>query len=64
MPAWHSALTQKQSQDIERVQRVAVHVILSGCKTELSEFSYDMALVVLDIEPLEVRRDKPLPRKL
>ena len=58
VPAWHSGLTLKQSQDIERVQKVAVNVILSDCKTGISEFTYDMALLVLDIEPLEVRRDQ------
>ena len=58
VPAWHSGLTQRQKSDIERVQKVAVHVILSDCKTGKSEFNYDMALVTLDIEPLEVRREK------
>ena len=33
VPAWHSGLTQKQEADIERVQRVAVNVILSDCLT-------------------------------
>ena len=58
VPAWHSGLTRKQSADIERVQRVAVSIILSDCKTGKSEFSYDMALVVLELEPLEERRQK------
>ena len=58
VPAWHSGLTQKLSADIERVQKVAVNIILSDHHTGLSEFSYDMALVVLDLEPLSVRRER------
>ena len=58
VPAWNSGLTHKQIADIERVQRVAVSIILSDCKTGSSEFSYNMALVILDLEPLEVRREK------
>ena len=57
VPEWHSGLTQKQSADIERVQRVAVSIILSDCNTGLSEYSYNMALVILELEPLEVRRE-------
>ena len=58
MPAWHSGLTRKQAADIERVQRIAVSIILSDCKTGKNDFSYDMALVVLELEPLEERRQK------
>ena len=58
VPAWHSGLTQKQSATIERVQKVAVSIILSDHKTGRSEYTYDMALVILDLEPLEVRRFK------
>ena len=58
VPAWHSGLTCKQSVDIERVQKVAVQVILSDCKTGLSEFTYDMAMVILDLEPLKMRRER------
>ena len=58
VPAWHSSLTVKQSEDIERVKRVAVSIILSDCSTGKCDFSYDMALVTLDIEPLHVRREK------
>ena len=57
VPAWHSGLTQKQSADLERVQRVAVSIILSDSNTGLCEYPYNMALVILDIEPLEVRRE-------
>ena len=58
VPAWHSGLTKKQSATIERVQKVAVSIILSDHKTGFTQYSYDMALVILDIEPLEVRRFK------
>ena len=47
VPAWHSGLTYKQSSDIERVQKVAVKIILSDCTTMKSDFTYEMALVVL-----------------
>ena len=58
VPAWHSGLTLKQSADIERVQRVALYIILSDLKTGKSEYTYDMSLVLLDLEPLSVRREK------
>ena len=57
VPAWHSGLTQKQSADIERVQRVAVSIILSDSNTGLCEYPYYMALAILEIEPLKVRRE-------
>ena len=56
VPAWHNALTQKQSAALERVQKVAVSIILSDPITGKCEYSYDMGLVILDIEPLDVRR--------
>ena len=58
VPAWHSALTQKQTASIERVQKIAVSIILSDSLSGRCEYSYDMGLVILDIEPLEVRRFK------
>ena len=58
VPAWHSGLTVKQSADIERVQRVALHIILSDINTGKSVYNYDMSLVLLDLEPLSVRREK------
>ena len=48
VPAWHSGLTQKQSMDIERVQKVA-YIILSNCNTGKSPFNYRSALDVLNI---------------
>ena len=50
--------TVKQSATIERVQKVAVSIILSDHKTGRSCYTCDMAFVILDIEPLEVRRFK------
>ena len=57
VPAWHSGLTAKQSDDIERVQKVAVRIILSDSRSGKSDFSYDMALVTLNLEPLSVRHE-------
>ena len=56
--SWTEQSKQKQSVDIERVQKVAVQVILSDCSTGKSEYTYDMALVVLNLEPLYFRREK------
>ena len=58
VPAWHSKLTVRQSADIERVQKIALFIILSDHLTGISEYSYDMALALLDLEPLSFRRDK------
>ena len=58
VPAWHSGLTKKQAATIERVQRVAVYIILSDCITGQSDYSYEGALAKLNIEPLENRRVK------
>ena len=58
VPAWHSGLTKRQAADIERVQRVACSIILSNSKTGTCDFSYDMALSKLGLEPLEIRRRK------
>ena len=58
VPAWHSGLTLKQAANIKRVQRVAVNIILSDCLTGLSEYSYHEALELLELEPLDVRRER------
>ena len=44
VPAWHSGLTVKQSADIERVQKVAIQIILSGVPGA-GDFCYDQSLV-------------------
>ena len=56
VPAWHNALTLKQSAALERVQKFAISIILSDPISGKCEHSYDMGLVILDIEPLDVRR--------
>ena len=48
VPAWHSGLTAKQSDDIERVPRVAVRIILSDSMSGKSDFS---SLVTPNLEP-------------
>jgi hypothetical protein len=59
VPAWHSGLTQRQSTDIKRAQQVALQIILSDHRTGKSDFTYDMALVTLDLEPCA----SPLPKR-
>ena len=58
VPAWHSGLTVRQSSDIERVQKIALHIILSDFATGECDYSYDMLLVIFELEPLSVRREK------
>ena len=57
VPAWHSGLTLKQSTDLERVQRVAVQVILSDSNTGRSSFTYASALEELNLDRLVSRRE-------
>ena len=49
VPVWHSGLTIKLSNDIERVQRVAVSIMLS-------DVPYHQACSTLGLKPLDVRR--------
>ena len=51
VPVWHGGLTQKQSKDIERVQKVAFKIILNH-----NYQSYPHALKTLDAETLYQRR--------
>ena len=53
VPVWHSGLSQKLSGDIERVQRVAVSLILDN-----GNIPYDRACVALGLKPLVVRRQE------
>ena len=53
VPAWHSGLTQKLSEDIERVQKTAFKIILGDYY-----FDYDVACTILETEPLKSRREK------
>ena len=52
VPVWHSGLTIKLAADIERVQRVAVTIILG------ERLPYYLSLAILNIEPLSDRREK------
>ena len=51
-PAWHGAITVTDRQDIERIQKGALHIIL-GDKYE----SYRNALNLTSLESLDARRD-------
>ena len=53
VPAWHGAITTVERQDIERVQKVGLLIIL-GDQYE----SYRNALQATNLESLETRRDK------
>ena len=48
---WHSAITQAEETDIERVQKVALRVIL---KSDYE--SYEEALLLTGLDTLEQRR--------
>ena len=49
---WHSGLTQENTNDLERVQKCALKIILKD-----SFRNYENALNLLDLESLEERRD-------
>ena len=51
VPAWHSGISKKLAIDIERVQKVAVGVILG------KSLPYSVALAQLKLDPLYVRRE-------
>ena len=53
VPVWNSTLSQQCSREIERVQKASVRIILGN-----TSFSYKEALHVLDLETLEMRREK------
>ena len=50
---WHSSLTQKNINDLERVQKTAVKIILGSSKN-----GYKKGLLKLDIDDLKTRRKK------
>ena len=58
LPSWNSGLTKKQMAEIEWVQRVPILIILRNSKTRKCEFSYNMGLVNLDLEPLYISQEK------
>ena len=51
-PAWNGALTQSDSQDIERVQKTALHIMLGD-----SYVNYRNALDIVGLESLHERRE-------
>ena len=53
VPVWHSSLTKKLSNEIERVQKIAFRIILGDHYND-----YDVACTLLETETLEMRRDK------
>ena len=58
VPAWHSGLTRKESAEIERIQKVAVNIILSNPGQPRNSQSYKMSIASLGLESLEDRRLK------
>ena len=53
VPAWHGAITMTERQDIERVQKMGLHIILGD-----KYVNYRNALKITDLQTLEARRDK------
>ena len=53
VPVWHSGLTISLSSDIERVQRVAICIMLGS-----SEFHYIQTCSLLGLKPLFIRRQE------
>ena len=53
VPVWHSSLTKKNSDDIERVQKAACAIILGD-----SFETYRKSCSVLNLEDLKTRREK------
>ena len=51
MPVWHSSITVKQSNQIERVQKEAFRIILGQ-----DYIDYEVACTLLAMEPLNIRR--------
>ena len=51
--AWHWAITMDERQDIERVQKMALHIILGD-----QYVNYRNALESTNLQTLEARRDK------
>ena len=51
VPVWHSGLNRKLSNDIERVQKIAIHIIQGK-----SDNSYEQSCENLGLRPLHLRR--------
>ena len=50
---WHHAITQEEKSDLERVQKVALKIILKDRYT-----TYEQALTHLNLDYLSIRREK------
>ena len=50
---WHSSLTQEDSEHLERIQKVALKIILG-----INYNSYEQALTKVDLQNLSERRDE------
>ena len=50
---WHFSLTGENKQDLERVQKTSLKIILKGRYKD-----YNSALDILDLEDLNTRRDR------
>ena len=50
---WNSSITVENSDDLERVQKAAVRIIVGQNYT-----NYENALMKADLEPLKIRRDE------
>ena len=53
VPLWHFSITKKLSQDIEKVQKACLFIILGKHATH----DYQCNLAILDLEPLSDRRN-------
>ena len=53
VPVWHSGLIVRQTQKIERIQKLALLIILGE-----SYINYEVACTLMGIVPLQIRREK------
>ena len=53
VPVWHSGLTCQQTKDIERIQKLAMKIILQD-----NYISYQLAYITFSTQTLELRRLK------
>ena len=53
VPLWHSGLTVKLTRDIDRVQKLALGIILGE-----NFVNYEVACTLMEIEPLNIRREQ------
>ena len=53
VPVWHPGLSNEQSEQVERVQKTCIRIILSD-----TQMSYKEGLAILELERLDKRREK------